>query len=99
MQNTEEYTSWLESRRLIISQLTVMDISIRELSERIDSYTEVSRERTLEVASQAESGITALKMRMAARELLGLLSSVGIGLISGGIAATVIELLALRIGR
>ena len=99
MQDTEEYANWLESRRLIISQLTAIDISIRDLNDRIDSYTEVSRERTLEVANQAESGITALKMRMVARELLGILSSGGIGLIAGGIAATVVQLLEFRIGR
>ena len=97
MQDTEEYISWLESRRLIISQLTAMDISIRELGDRIDSYTEVSRERTLEVASQAEAGITALKIRVATRELMGLLSSGGIGLVAGGVAAAIVQLLALRL--
>ena len=97
MQDTEEYISWLESRRLIISQLTSMDISIRELGDRIDSYTEVSRERTLEVASQAEAGITALKIRVATRDLMGLLSSGGIGLVAGSVAAAVVQLLALRL--
>ena len=97
MQDTEEYISWLESRRLIISQLTAMDISIRELGDRIDSYTEVSRERTLEVASQAEAGITALKIRVATRDLMGLLSSGGIGLVAGGVAAAIVQLLALRL--
>ena len=97
MQDTEEYISWLESRRLIISQLTAMDISIRELGDRIDSYTEVSRERTLEVASQAEAGITALRIRVATRDLMGLLSSGGIGLVAGGVAAAVVQLLALRL--
>jgi len=97
MQDTEEYISWLESRRLIISQLTAMDISIRELGDRIDSYTEVSRERTLEVASQAEAGITALRIRVATRDLMGLLSSGGIGLVAGGVAAAIVQLLALRL--
>ena len=97
MQDTEEYTSWLESRRLMISQFTAMDISIRELGDRIDRYTEVSRERTLEVASQAEAGITALRIRVATRDLMGLLSSGGIGLVAGGVAAAIVQLLALRL--
>ena len=97
MQDTEEYISWLESRRLIISQLTSMDISIRELGDRIDSYTEVSRERTLEAANQAEAGITALRIRVATRDLMGLLSSGGIGLVAGGVAAAIVQLLALRL--
>jgi len=32
MSDGEEFSSWLESRRLIISQLSAMDASIRELA-------------------------------------------------------------------
>jgi len=99
MQDTEEYLSWLESRRLIISQLTAMEVSVRELGNRIDRYNEVSREKTIELASQAEAGIADLKMRVAARELLAQLWSGAIGLVAGGVAAVVVQLLAHRFGQ
>jgi hypothetical protein len=99
MQNTEEYVSWLESRRLIISQLTALEVSIRDLDIRIDRYNEVSREKTLEIANRAEAGITDLKIRVDARELLAQLWSGAIGLVSGGVAAAVIELLTHRFGQ
>jgi hypothetical protein len=99
MQDTEEYKSWLESRRLIISELTTMEVSIRELGVRIDRYNEVSREKTLEIANRAEAGITDLRIRVDARELLAQLWSGAIGLVAGGVAAAVIQLLTHRFGQ
>ena len=99
MQDTEDYASWLESRRLITSQLSAMDVSIRELSDRIDRYNEVSREKTLDLANHADANIADLKTRLAARELLTFLWSGGIGLVTGGLAAATVQFLALHFVR
>jgi hypothetical protein len=96
MQDPEEYITWLESRRLIISQLTAMEVSIRELGLRIDRYNEVSREKTREIANQAVAGLADLKARVAAREMLSLLWSGAIGLVAGGFAAAIAQLLTDR---
>ena len=40
MQDAEEYSSWLESRRLIISQLATMELAIRDLAGKIDKFNE-----------------------------------------------------------
>ena len=93
MKDTEEYISWLESRRLIISQLTANEVSIHELGVRLDAYTEVSREKTLEIANRAEAALMDLKIWVAARGLLTLLSSGAIGLVTGGVAAAVVDLI------
>jgi|HubBroStandDraft_4_1064222.scaffolds.fasta_scaffold1006943_2 hypothetical protein len=92
MQDSEEYAGWLESRRLIISRLTAMDLAIHELGVRIDGYNEVSREKTLQIANQAETAFADLKKRVAARDLLAILWSGAIGLLTGGLAAVVVEL-------
>ena len=93
MLDTEEYRSWLESRRLIVSQLTVTEAAIRDLGARIDGYNEVSREKTLEIANHADAGIAELRMHVAARELLAQVWSGAIGLLTGGAATAIVQLL------
>src|SRR5690348_14332211 len=69
MPGTEELSSWLESRRLIISQLAAMDASIRDLSSKIDKFNDMSRERTIEMSKEAQAGIADLNLRVAMLEL------------------------------
>jgi hypothetical protein len=93
MQDSEEYAGWLESRRLIISRLTAMDLAIHELGVRIDGYNEVSREKTLQIANQAETALADLKKRIADRDFFAVLWSGAVGLLTGGVATAVVELL------
>jgi hypothetical protein len=91
--SNDEMASWLESRRLIISQLSAMDASIRELGTRIDRFNEMSRDRALELSKEAQSGIAELRMRVAMLELRAKLWGATLGMISGGIATGLTQLI------
>lgn len=93
MQNADEYSSWLESRRLIISQLATLEVSIRDLGTKIDKFNDVAREKAIEVAKEAQSGITDLNLRVAMLELRAKLWGGVIGLAGGGVATVVVQLL------
>jgi hypothetical protein len=93
MRDTEEYSSWLESRRLIISQLAAMDLSIRDLSVKIDRYSDSSRERALEMSKEAQVGLADLNLRVAMLELRAKLWGGVIGMIGGGLATVVVQLI------
>jgi hypothetical protein len=93
MQESDEYSSWLESRRLIISQLAAMDSSIRDLSSKIDRFNEASRERAIEMSKEAQAGISDLNLRVAMLELRAKLWGGFIGLVSGGVATIVVQLI------
>ncbi len=99
MQDSEEYLSWLESRRLIISQLTVMDTSIRELGFRIDKYNEVSRDRTTDMSKEAQSSIANLNIRVAMLELRAKLWGATLGLVSGAVATGIVQLISMTMHR
>jgi hypothetical protein len=92
MPDNEEYSSWLESRRLIVSQLAAMDASIRDLTARIDKFNENSRERATETAKEAQAGIADLNLRVAMLELRAKLWGGIIGLVSGGVATLAVQL-------
>jgi hypothetical protein len=98
MAENEEYPSWIESRRLIISQLAVMDSSIRDLSAKIDRYSEASRERTVEMSKEAQVGIADLNLRVAMLELRAKLWGGIIGLFSGGFATVIVQLISHDMG-
>jgi hypothetical protein len=93
MQDHDELASWIESRRLIISQLTAMDASIRELSNRIDRFNENSRDRSLELSNEAQEGISDLKLRVAMLELRAKLWGATLGMVGGGVATGVMQLI------
>jgi hypothetical protein len=93
MHENDDHASWLESRGLIISQLTSMDASIRELSIRIDRYSEVSRERTAELSKVAQSETADLKLRVAVLEMRAKIWSATLGLIRGGVATGALQLI------
>jgi hypothetical protein len=93
MQNADEYSSWLESRRLIISQLATLEASIRDLGSKIDKFNDTAREKAIEVAKDAQTGITDLNLRVAMLELRAKLWGGVIGLAGGGVATVVVQLL------
>jgi len=99
MQDSEEYSSWLESRRLIIAQLAAMDSSIRDLGSRIDRYSEASRERAVEMSKEAQIGIADLNLRVAMLELRAKLWGGVIGLLTGGAATGIVELISRQMQR
>jgi hypothetical protein len=92
MQDADEYASWLESRRLIISQLGTMEAAIRDLSAKIDRFNDLAREKALEVAKEAQAGITDLNLRVAMLELRAKLWGGVIGLAGGGVATVIVQL-------
>ena len=92
MADNDEYSSWLESRRLIISQLSAMDSSIRDLATKIDRFNDTAREKAIEVAKEAQTGISALNLRVAMLELRAKLWGGIIGLLGGGVAAVIVQL-------
>ena len=93
MHDGDEFPSWLESRRLIISQLTTMESAIRDLGSKIDRFNDSARERAVEVAKEAQTGIAELNLRVAMLELRAKLWGGVIGLASGGMATVVVQLI------
>jgi hypothetical protein len=99
MQSAEEYSSWLESRRLIISQLATLEASIRDLGTKIERFNDSAREKAIEVAKEAQLGIADLNLRVAMLELRAKLWGGVIGLAGGGVATVVVQLLMHSMGK
>jgi len=99
MQNAEEYSSWLESRRLIISQLATLEVSIRDLGSKIDKFNDTARDKAMEVAKEAQLGFSNLNLRVGMLELRAKLWGGVIGLAGGGVATVVVQLLMHAAGR
>jgi hypothetical protein len=93
MQDADEFPSWLESRRLIISQLTTMEAAIRDLGAKIDKFNDSARERAIDVAKESQSGIAELNLRVAMLELRAKLWGGIIGLAAGGLGTIVVQLI------
>ena len=91
MTDDSDAGSWNESRRLIISQLRDMDGSIRELSARIDKYSETAREKASEVAKEAQAGIIELNLRVAMLELRAKMWGAFVGLVAGSAGTLLVE--------
>jgi hypothetical protein len=92
MAEAEEYSSWLESRRLIIAQLAAMESAIRDLAGKMDKFNDVAREKAIEVAKDAQGGITELNLRVAMLEMRAKLWGGIIGLAGGGVATVIVQL-------
>ena len=93
MPDTDEPASWLESRRLIISQLSTMDASLRELSGKIEKFNDTAREKAVGVAREAQQGITELNLRVAMLEMKTKMWGAAIGLVAGGIGTIAIDII------
>ena len=91
MTDDSDAGSWNESRRLIITQLRDMDGSIRELSARIDKYSETAREKASEVAKEAQAGIIELNLRVAMLELRAKMWGACVGLVGGSAGTLLVE--------
>ncbi|MEI7711649.1 MAG: hypothetical protein WCI94_09465 [Rhodospirillales bacterium] len=91
MTDDSDAGSWNESRRLIISQLRDLDGSIRELSARIDKYSETAREKASEVAKEAQAGIIELNLRVAMLELRAKMWGAFVGLVAGSAGTLLVE--------
>jgi hypothetical protein len=92
MQDADEFSSWLESRRLIISQLATMESAIRDLASKIDKFNDSAREKAVEVARESQLGISELNLRVAMLELRAKLWGGIIGLAAGGVGTVVVQL-------
>ena len=92
MRDPDDDSSWIESRRLIISQLATMEVAIHELSNKIDKFNDAAREKAIEVAKDAQVGISELNLRVAMLELRAKLWGGVIGLAGGGVATAIVQL-------
>ncbi len=99
MTDDSDAGTWNESRRLIISQLRDMDGSIRELSHRIDKYSETAREKASEVAKEAQTGIIELNLRVAMLELRAKMWGAFVGLVGGSVGTLLVEVVRRSVGR
>jgi hypothetical protein len=93
MPEAEEYSSWLESRRLIIAQLATMESAIRDLAGKIDKFNDSAREKAIEVAKEAQGGITELNLRVAMLEMRAKIWGGIIGLAGGAVATVIVQLI------
>lgn len=92
MNENEELSSWLESRRLIISKLSSLETDIRECTTKIDRVFDVMRDRNAEVSEKVSAQLTELKIGMATVDVKIKIWSAACGCVAGGIAAEVMQL-------
>lgn len=84
--------SWVESRRLIISQLRSMDEAIRSLADRIEQQNEKGRDRISVFESHVQTGLSDLNVRIAMLEVRAKIWGGMIGFLGGAIASGVIDI-------
>lgn len=87
--NDTEFSSWLESRRLIITQLANMDRSIQELSRKVDQFKDAAREQTTEHADKAQTAINDLNVRLSVLDMRIKMWALAFGAVAG-IAAEIV---------
>lgn len=90
---SEEFSSWLESRRLIISQLSRMDNSVRELGVKVDRFNDTARERTEEMSREAQRAINDLNVRLSVLDMRVKMWAAGIGFGSAGLVELMSKLI------
>lgn len=64
-----EYSSWLESRRLIIAQLNTMAASIKDLGDKVDRFNEGARERSDDMSKEAREAVNQLNVRLSVLDM------------------------------
>ncbi len=70
-----------------------MEAAIRDLSSKIDKFNDSAREKAIEVAKEAQAGISDLNLQVAMLELRAKLWGGLVGLAGGGVATVVVQLL------
>lgn len=91
-EQSEEFSSWLESRRLIIAQLASMNDSIKDLSAKVDRFNDGARERTDEMSGEARRAVNDLNVRLSILDMRVKMWAATIGLASGVAGEIVMQL-------
>ena len=94
----DDESSWLESRRLIITQLKSMDDAIRSLTEKIERQSDVARERIVVVATDTQKDLADLRVRIAMLEVSAKIWGGVIGLIGGSLGTLILDALLGKFG-
>lgn len=81
--NDQEFSSWLESRRLIIAQLNTMASSIKDLGDKVDRFNEGARERSDDMSKEAREAVNQLNVRLSVLDMQVKTWAAVIGLICG----------------
>ena len=89
----DEAASWIESRRLIVTQLRSMDEAIRGLADKIEKQNEIARERLIGVATDTNKEIGELRVRISMLEISAKIWGGMIGLVGGTLATLIINIL------
>lgn len=91
--------SWVEARRLIISNLRNVDTRLGQLSEKIEQMQEKARERDRVFEARVETRIGDLNTRMAMMELRAKMWGGAIGFIGGGVASALADIVIGKLAR
>ena len=94
----DDVSSWLESRRLIITQLKSMDDAIRTLTEKIERQSDVARERIVVVATDTQKDLADLRVRIAMLEVSAKIWGGAIGLVGGSLGTLILDVLLGKFG-
>ncbi len=94
----DDESSWLESRRLIITQLKSMDDAIRTLTEKIERQSDVARERIVVVATDTQKDLADLRVRIAMLEVSAKIWGGAIGLVGGSLGTLILDVLLGKFG-
>ncbi len=95
----DEFSSWLESRRLIVAQLASMDAAIRELASKIERFNETSREQSGRISKEAQEAINAMNIRLSLLDQKVKIWSAGIGMVAGAVMAVIMPLIMHGLGK
>jgi hypothetical protein len=94
----DDESSWLESRRLIITQLKSMDDAIRTLTEKIERQSDVARERIVVVATDTQKDLADLRVRIAMLEVSAKIWGGVLGLVGGSLGTLILDVLLGKFG-
>ena len=94
----DDDSTWLESRRLIITQLKSMDDAIRTLTEKIERQSDVARERIVVVATDTQKDLADLRVRIAMLEVSAKIWGGVIGLVGGSLGTLILDVLLGKFG-
>jgi phage host-nuclease inhibitor protein Gam len=89
MDDEREVSSWLESRRLIISKLSSMETDLRDYGQKVERVIEAMRERHSETSEKVAAQMAEMRVTIAMVEvklkiwcaLIGCVASAGISLL------------------